>query len=490
VNGGTLKLLAKRENVTWLGQNREYTSGMIHSKNSFKFFYGKFEMRGKIPYGMGFWPAFWFFGDGANEIDVFEFGCQSPTTISTNVHKTTNNQHYFWSEDYVSSSVNPIDYSEAFHIYSLEWEPNQIIFKVDGNTIRKMPRYWSMLSTELFCTNYIAPGAYVENLLMPDNPLNIILNLAIGVNGVTPFTGSPNSSTILPNQFEIDYVRIYQRNPQSGFNDLCSGRNISGSSIICAGQQKTYAFNGNFLNLRWTVSPNLMVDNTANNTIIVHPSIPIINGTAWICASDDMPCSQNSFYLYLTVGSPTPGPITIDFDAPPRRFTASIDDVTTATAYKWYLDGQLKYTTPNTSVIFQRQLNNCGHVYYVDVTEVNACGVSEISHAEVSEDPCYSGFSIHPNPASENITLTTDTAKNTVATSSLNAADATTLRSKFISTNSYIIRVLDSFGALKTMLNKSGESATLSTGNLNNGVYIIEINDGKNLYRQQLVVKH
>jgi hypothetical protein len=66
----------------------------------------------------------------------------------------------------------------------------------------------------------------------------------------------------------------------------------------------------------------------------------------------------------------------------------------------------------------------------------------------------------------------------------------TALASKYISTKAYTIRVLDSFGALKAMLNKSGESVTLPVGNLNNGVYVVEISDGKNVYRQQLVVKH
>lgn len=235
VNNGTLKLIAKRENASWFGQTREYTSGMIHSTNSFKFLYGKFEMRGKIPYGMGFWPAFWLYGDEGNEIDIFEFGCQRPNILYTNVHKNGSDS---------SSGFMGSDFSNAFHIYTVEWSPSKIIFKVDGSEIRNMS--WIPL--------------------IPDNPLNIILNLAIG-NNDTPFTRSPNSSTLLPNQFEIDWVRVYQKDPQSGFCDLCGEREILGSNIICGGNHETYTFNGNFLNLKWQVSSNLIIDNIINNTI-------------------------------------------------------------------------------------------------------------------------------------------------------------------------------------------------------------------------------
>jgi hypothetical protein len=192
---------------------------------------------------------------------------------------------------------------------------------------------------------------------------------------------------------------------------------------------------------------------------------------------------------YVTVGSPVPGAIAIEFDAPPRRFTATIDGVATANTYKWYLDGVLKYTTPNTSVIFQRQLNNCGHVYYVDVVEENACGVSNISHTETVEDPCYYGFTISPNPASDNITLTIGSSDNDSSMGN-SSTGRMALASKYISTKAYTIRILDSFGALKTTLNRSGETVTLPVGNLNNGIYVVEITDGENVYRQQLVIKH
>src|ERR1035437_9776703 len=77
VSNGTLKLIAKRQTTTWYTATRDYTSGMIESREGWM--YGLFETRCKIPYGMGFWPAFWLFGGNGTEIDDFEIGGQSPS---------------------------------------------------------------------------------------------------------------------------------------------------------------------------------------------------------------------------------------------------------------------------------------------------------------------------------------------------------------------------------------------------------------------------
>ncbi|NOU17084.1 MAG: T9SS type A sorting domain-containing protein [Bacteroidales bacterium] len=261
---------------------------------------------------------------------------------------------------------------------------------------------------------------------------------------------------------------------------------ISGPATVCSlGATFTVGNLPSGCSVSWDPGTNLSLSSASGSSATFTPTG---NSSSWVRATFNSGCGTAYRNYSIVAGSPVPGAISIDFDAPPRRFTATIDGVNTATSYKWYLDGVLKSSTSSTSVIFQRQLNNCGHVYYVDVAEVNACGVSEISHAEVSEDPCYYGFSISPNPASENVTLTIGKAENTATTQS--TQDAATFRSKFISTNSYTVRIFDNFGTIKATLKKSGETVTLPISNLDNGCYIIEINDGNKIYRQQLVVKH
>ena len=91
---GVCKIVAKKEfllrkSVSWMDDTVKlsdglanlrhyiYSSANIWSKKKFGF--GKYEIRCKIPSGMGFWPAFWLYGNDqinkekSSEIDVFEF---------------------------------------------------------------------------------------------------------------------------------------------------------------------------------------------------------------------------------------------------------------------------------------------------------------------------------------------------------------------------------------------------------------------------------
>jgi beta-glucanase (GH16 family) len=66
-----------------------YTSGRIKTKVLHEFTYGKFEMRAKLPYGQGIWPAFWMLGNdidavswpACGEIDIMEFVGSTPTKV-------------------------------------------------------------------------------------------------------------------------------------------------------------------------------------------------------------------------------------------------------------------------------------------------------------------------------------------------------------------------------------------------------------------------
>ena len=54
----------------------------------------------------------------------------------------------------------------------------------------------------------------------------------------------------------------------------------------------------------------------------------------------------------------------------------------------------------------------------------------------------------------------------------------------------YTIKIYNSLGTLFYSTKKSGDTFTIPVNNLQNGTYIIEANDGKQSYTQQLIVKH
>src|SRR5258708_40257293 len=80
-------------------------------------------------------------------------------------------------------------FADDFHLYAAEWEPGTIRFYVD-----------STLYATFNSSQWPAGGAWVF-----DHPFFIILNVAVG--GSWP--GSPDNSTVFPQQMLVDYIRVY-----------------------------------------------------------------------------------------------------------------------------------------------------------------------------------------------------------------------------------------------------------------------------------------
>lgn len=166
------------------GQTYSYNSGWVETNNNFNTQYGFIEARISLPYGYGFWPAFWTWrGNGVTtsneaEIDIFEvYGSKPSTMYGTNVHLS-----------YTPPINFPMDlllysYANTYHTYGIEWSPSKIIWYIDGYPVRLLPNV----------------GGVVD-------PVRIILNLAIEPSYL------PNSSTPFPSEMSIDYVKVYELN--------------------------------------------------------------------------------------------------------------------------------------------------------------------------------------------------------------------------------------------------------------------------------------
>ena len=188
VQNGILTIVGDRRTATYAGQTFQYASGVLCSV--LEQMYGYFEARLKVPAGQGMWPAFWLLGKngstGVNEIDIHEILGQQPSTVYMTVH---------WGTDYSaghqsdgSSWVGP-DFSADFHTFGLEWNPDSIIWTIDGVERKRHT------------------GAGV-----PQVEMYLIANLAIG--GTWP--GAPDGTTPFPGLYQIDYVRAYTRLPDAG----------------------------------------------------------------------------------------------------------------------------------------------------------------------------------------------------------------------------------------------------------------------------------
>ena len=199
VAGGYLTLTARDE---YYG-GRHFTSGKVHTRDKQSFLYGRIEMRAKIPTGGGMWPAFWMMPQDAayggwaasGEIDIME-SANATDWIGGTIHFGGS-----WPDNTHSGgtySLGGTNFADDFHVYAIEWEPEEIRWYVDD--VHYLTRY----SSQWYSDN--APG----NPLAPfDQEFYIILNAAVGGN----YTGCTETSCIsadLPQEYVIDYVRVYQ----------------------------------------------------------------------------------------------------------------------------------------------------------------------------------------------------------------------------------------------------------------------------------------
>ncbi|MEZ5003839.1 MAG: family 16 glycosylhydrolase [Chitinophagales bacterium] len=174
------------------GEAYEFTSGWIETQPEYNTEYGYVEARISLPYGRGFWPAFWTFVGGglsahenAAEIDIFEmYGHKPPYISSTNVHLEYCNENY---PDYPDCSGIPSygrehiiqSYTNQYHIYSIEWTPEIIRWKMNDQVLRVMDN----------------PGVV--------DPVRLIINMAILQDN------PPHLTTVFPADIKIDYIKVY-----------------------------------------------------------------------------------------------------------------------------------------------------------------------------------------------------------------------------------------------------------------------------------------
>ena len=319
VNNGTLKLHVKKESNTWYGETFNYSASIINSKFNHRYKYGRFEARIKMHKGGGFFPAFWLFN--GHEIDIIEYkGVLTPTEFRGTLHGYwANGGHAEDGYSIKKVNGNNVDFSQNFHVYAVEWSPHKIEWFVDGHLVRTFYRYkrarlsFSYIdgtpylysfNEYLDCHNYQGAGDIYDSKVMGDNALNIILNT--GINNNSQKFGAIKDSDF-PSFMEVDYVRVYQKIPQTGKVDLCSGE-ISGSDEICFNGQQTYTFNtfdGENSTVTWTTSSNLNIINSSNNVITVNPTSSTFT-SGWIEATVNFthaPCSTKIFKKYLYMGS-------------------------------------------------------------------------------------------------------------------------------------------------------------------------------------------
>lgn len=195
---GFLNLVAKKEVFEDQGETKNYTSARLNSK--FAFTYGRIEVRAKMPKGFGTWPAIWMLNKNINEDGAYWDNQGFGTVNWPKCGEIDIIEHWGKKQDYVSSALhNGSSYgdyvknvggrkiagvSSNFHIYSLEWTEEKMVFSVDG-----VEHY------------QYHPKTKNSDTWPYDADYYLILNVAIEPDIDPDFVESP---------MVVDYVRVYQ----------------------------------------------------------------------------------------------------------------------------------------------------------------------------------------------------------------------------------------------------------------------------------------
>jgi beta-glucanase (GH16 family) len=190
IQDGNLVIVAIQE----VKEGFQYTSARIKTMGKFEFQYGKVEMRAKLPQGMGIWPAFWMLGSDievnpwpqCGEIDIMEHIGRMPGVI----HGTAHGPEYNGNMGIGNSVMSESSIYENLHTYAVEWDSDSIRWYFDD------VQYHQIIREKL-------PTTYTWVF---DKNFFLLVNLAVGGN----WPQNPNDTTVFPQAYTIDYIRVYQ----------------------------------------------------------------------------------------------------------------------------------------------------------------------------------------------------------------------------------------------------------------------------------------
>ena len=193
MEGGALIVEARKERMG----GRDYTSCRLVTRGAGDWLYCKVEARVKLPSGVGTWPAVWMlptdwaYGGwpASGEIDIMEHVGYNPDWIVQSIH--VDRYHAGAARN---KSVRVPGVREEFHVYGVEWLPDQIVFSIDGRET------WTYRPLDF-------TGQPTREVWPFDKRMHILINLAFGGD----WGGAAGiDENCLPARLEVDYIRVYQ----------------------------------------------------------------------------------------------------------------------------------------------------------------------------------------------------------------------------------------------------------------------------------------
>lgn len=168
----------------------DYLTSCVWSRQDFK--YGYFECRCKAPSGKGLWPAFWLYGQNQkDEIDFMEMKGENHDKVHVDIHCPNNCDKtpggiFGIKKEWGGWVKMENNLTDNWVIFSGVWLPNSLTYYVNG----------------------VAVSHFNGDF---ETPMNVIANLSVARdNGA--FEPGPDEKTVFPNEFLVDYIRVWKPN--------------------------------------------------------------------------------------------------------------------------------------------------------------------------------------------------------------------------------------------------------------------------------------
>ena len=188
INDGNLVIQARNEHYVI----NDYTSARLSTYGKFGFRYGKIEARVKTASAQGvrckifMLPEKLEYGTWARsgQIDIMETAGANPDSVKGGIfHGGQGHSSEYSGQVY---ALGDADLSKDYHVYTVEWQPYEIRWFIDGK-LYAMQNRWSSFSAD-----YPAPF---------DKSFYLVLSIA--VDGET-------ADDQFPTEMSVDWIRIYQ----------------------------------------------------------------------------------------------------------------------------------------------------------------------------------------------------------------------------------------------------------------------------------------
>ncbi|HEY4785658.1 MAG TPA: trypsin-like peptidase domain-containing protein [Bacteroidales bacterium] len=295
-------------------------------------------------------------------------------------------------------------------------------------------------------------------------------------------------------------------NTGASYTNTINNPTISGPTFVCSSGASFYISNlPAGLNVTWTSSSNLTTSNP-NSVPCTFYAVGNEGNHGWVQATLSSTCgtafTTTTQQFPVWVGPPSPVGIIGDYTVCPPYNEIRIY------GYSAYAEGVSNYYwhTPSDAIaydgIYDSQFLKLWFdmAYYYGTVEYgtkelildysNECANNRYTFYITIPDWCVNNtsYSLSPNPASDFVELTINNSQNSSIINSELLKSAKAAPNPIVST--YSIRILNTIGALVYSANMTANTFTIPVKNLQDGTYIVELNDGKKVYRKHLIIKH